>query len=81
MAAALAGAYALLRTTKRTRTLEQELERGKTSFDEVVSREIEQRAADLERTLALARSESLSALIEEERRITEPALTSYSLKT
>jgi hypothetical protein len=71
VAAALLAAYALFRTLKRTRTLEEELERGKAGFDEVVSREIEQRAADLERTLALARSESLSALVDEERRITE----------
>jgi hypothetical protein len=71
VAAALGSGFAWWRARARSRTLEQELERGKMSFDEVIGREIEERAADLERTLALARSESLSALVEEERRITE----------
>jgi hypothetical protein len=53
------------------RTLDEELERAKAKFDEVVAAEIEQRAADLQQALALARSESLSALVDEERRITE----------
>jgi hypothetical protein len=53
------------------RTLDEELERAKAKFDEVVAAEIEQRAADLQQTLALARSESLTALVNEERRITE----------
>ena len=53
------------------RTLDEELERAKVRFDEVVATEIEQRAADLQQTLALARSESLTALVNEERRITE----------
>ena len=60
-----------MRFRQRNRTPDEEIERAKARFDEIVGHEIEQRAADLERTLALARSESLSALVEEERRITE----------
>jgi hypothetical protein len=40
-------------------------------FDDVVAREVERRAAELDQTLKLARAESLTALVEEERRITE----------
>lgn len=60
-----------MRFRQRNRTPDEELERAKARFDEIVGHEIEQRAADLERTLALSRSESLSALLDEERRITE----------
>src|SRR5436190_13562800 len=71
-AVAAAGTLSLLqRARARNRTLEEELERGKALFDEVVAREVEQRAAELEQTMKLARAESLSALVEEERRITE----------
>jgi hypothetical protein len=70
--AAAAGAVCLLRRAQSSmRTLEQELERGKAMFDAVVAREAEQRATDLEQTLSLARAESLTALLDEERRITE----------
>jgi hypothetical protein len=60
-----------MRSRSRNRTPDEELERAKAKFDEIVAHEVEQRAADLERTLALARSESLSALVQEELRITE----------
>ncbi len=69
--AAAAAFVALRRARATTRTLEDEIERGKAVFDEVVAREAELRAADLERALALARAESLAALTDEERRITE----------
>ena len=55
----------------RTRTLDEEIERGKATFDEVVAREAELRAAELAQALALARAEARSSLAEEERRITE----------
>jgi hypothetical protein len=78
-AAAVAAAAAAFVVTRRarvaTRTLEEEIERGKAAFDEVVAREAEQRAADLERALVLARSQSLAALAEEERRIAEERRT------
>src|SRR6266699_2416963 len=60
-----------MRFRSRNRTLDEELERAKAKFDEIVAHEIEQRAAELEQTLKLARAESLSALVDEERRITE----------
>jgi hypothetical protein len=53
------------------RMLEQELERGKAEFDEVVAREVEERTAELARTLARLRADALSELGEEERRIIE----------
>ena len=69
--AAGAAIAALLRMRAKTRTLEEEIERGQAHFDEVLSREAEVRAAELEQNLALARSQALSVLAEEERRITE----------
>jgi hypothetical protein len=75
IAAAIAAFVALRRARATTRTLEDEIRRGKAAFDEVVAREIEQRAADLEETLALARAESLAALAEEERRIADERRT------
>jgi hypothetical protein len=69
--AAAASFLALRRARATARTLDDEVRRGKAAFDEVVAHEVEQRAAELERTLALARAESLATLAEEERRITE----------
>src|SRR3954452_4365655 len=64
-----------LRVARRERAaanvLETEIRRGKARFDEIVAAEVEERARELERTLALARAESLAALGEEERRIAE----------
>jgi hypothetical protein len=73
VAALAAGAtvYLLLRERERARTLEEELERGKAVFEQVVAQEAEQRATELEQTLKLARAESLAHLVEEERRITD----------
>ena len=51
--------------------LEREIERGKASFDEVIAREVAQRAEELERTMARLRADALSQLAEEERRIAE----------
>src|SRR5947209_5009641 len=72
---AVGGAVAAVLTTRRARerarTLEEELERGKAAFDEIVQREIAVRATELEQTLKLARAQSLSLLVDEERRITE----------
>src|SRR5438477_4320491 len=56
---------------KRSESVEQEVERARAKFDEIVAREIDERAVELEQTLKLARAESLSALVEEERRIVE----------
>src|SRR6476469_5454978 len=69
--AAGATVYLLRRAQARTRTLDEELERGKAMFDATVAREAEQRSTELSQTLKLARAESRSMLVEEERRITE----------
>src|SRR5437870_223344 len=69
---ALAACVRVLRKAQRhEQLLEREIERGKSAFEEVVANEVETRAAELERTLARARADSLSALAEEERRIAE----------
>jgi hypothetical protein len=73
--AAAATYSALRRARAAARTLEDEIERGKAAFDEVVAREVEERAADLERTLALARSESMATLAEDQRRMAEERRT------
>ena len=69
--AAAAAFVALRRTRAHERLLEREIERGKASFDEVVSREARLRAEELERTLAMIRSEAISKYAAEERRIAE----------
>jgi hypothetical protein len=75
IAAAAAAYVALLRARATRRTLDEEIERGRAVFDEVVAREVEQRAADLERTLALARSDAMASLAEEQRRFAEERRT------
>jgi hypothetical protein len=73
--AAAAAFLAMRRTRATTRSLEEEVTLAKGAFDEVVAHESAQRAEDLARTLALARSESLTALADEERRIAEERRT------
>jgi len=69
---ALAACVLVLRKVQRhEQLLEREIERGKSTFDEVVASEVEERSAELERTLARLRADSLSQLAEEERRIAE----------
>lgn len=76
-AAALAAAMlvacvvALRKVRAHQRLLEREIERGKAAFDQVVAAEADQRARELESTLARARAESISQLADEERRIAE----------
>jgi hypothetical protein len=69
---ALAACVVVLRRVRgEQRMLEREIERGKTEFDAVVAQEVEQRSAELRTTLARLRSDALSELNEEERRIAE----------
>jgi hypothetical protein len=49
---------ALNRARRASVSLEQEIEQGKARFDEVIARESELRARELEDTLSLARSAS-----------------------
>jgi len=74
VAACAAAAYAVIvlrRTQAASKKLDDEIERGKARFDAVVAQEAELRAEELEHSLALARSQAISALAEEERRIVE----------
>lgn len=69
---ALAACLLVLRRVKAHEgLLDRTIERGRAAFDEVVTREIDQRASELEATLARARADSISQLAEEERRIAE----------
>jgi hypothetical protein len=70
--AALAGTVVALRRARASAdALEESIARGRSRFDEIVSQELELRARELERTLAIARSQSLALLADEERRIIE----------
>jgi hypothetical protein len=70
--AALVATYRLYgRTRAQAGSLDREIARGRAVFDEVVRAEAEERAAELERTLARARAEALSGLAVEERRMAE----------
>jgi hypothetical protein len=70
--AALEGAaVALQRLVARARQLDDHLQEAESRFDTVVSAEAQARAAELERTLARARADSLSKLVAEERKIGE----------
>jgi DNA repair exonuclease SbcCD ATPase subunit len=69
---ALEGATVVLqRLVGRARRLDDQLQDAEGRFDTVVSAEAEARAAELERTLARARADSLSKLVAEERKIGE----------
>jgi hypothetical protein len=63
--------FILMRVRKSARMLESEIERGKAVFDDIVAREVAQRAEELESTLARLRADALSQLAAEERRIAE----------
>src|SRR3954447_3786612 len=61
-----------LRRAQETKaSLEDEIARGKARFDEVIAEEAEAHAVQLEETLSLARSQAISRLADEERRIGE----------
>jgi hypothetical protein len=69
---ALVGCVITLRRLRNSeRLLEREIEQGKQAFDEVVAQEVALRSEELAAVLARARSEALSSLAEEERRIAE----------
>jgi len=71
IAAAVTTAVFLTRVRKLSRTLDAEIERGKSEFDTVVAAEIVERSAELERTLARLRADALSGYAEDQRRIAE----------
>jgi hypothetical protein len=65
------GLLVVQRLLERSRDTDQRLAEAEERLDTVVRRETEIRARELERTLAMARAESLSKLVGEERRMTE----------
>jgi hypothetical protein len=69
--AAAVGAIALRRGLAHARRLDDDLERIKSELDETVRAEVRARNADLERTLARSRADSLSAFAEQERNLAE----------
>jgi hypothetical protein len=62
------GAVGLRRGLVRSRAIDSDLERLRAELDTVVERELRQRAAELELTLARARADSLSSFADEERK-------------
>lgn len=69
--ALIASVLVLRKVRRHEGVLNREIEQGKAVFDEVIAREVAQRAEELERTMARLRADSLSQLAEEERRIAE----------
>jgi hypothetical protein len=65
------GLFVLRRLLEQGRDLESQLDYARDQLEAVVRHETETRAAELERTLALARAQSLTRLVEEERRMGE----------
>ena len=72
---AVIGALGLRRGMARSRALDREFERAKAELGAAVESETRTRTGDLERTLARARADSLSAYAEEERRLAETRRT------
>ncbi len=64
-------ASALHRALERVRRIDLELDRQRAVLDDLVEHEVQTRAAELEHILARARADSISQLVEEERRIAE----------
>lgn len=69
------GALTLRRGLARGRAIDEEIERAKAELAAVARDAVATRSADLERTLARARADSLSAYAEEERRLAETRRT------
>src|SRR4029453_14868885 len=65
------GTLGLLRLVRQAEDVDRRLEKAQKRFDTLVEAEGEPRAAELERTLARARADSLSKLVAEERKIGE----------
>ena len=70
-----ASALALRRGLARGRAIDDEIARAKEELAAVVEDEVSRRSAEVERTLARARADSLSAYADEERRLAETRRT------
>src|ERR1700722_16639948 len=78
--AVAASCWILTRANRRLRTLEQEFERGRAHFADVVANEAREQGLGLAEAMTIARSEALSALAAEERRITEERRREVALR-
>jgi hypothetical protein len=65
------GTLALRRLVARTQDVDRQLKAAEQRLEALVTQEVEGRSAELERTLARARADSLSRLVAEERKIGE----------
>lgn len=65
------GTLALRRLVARTKDVKRQFAEVEERLDSLIARETEARTAEIERTLARARADSLSLLVGEERRIAE----------
>jgi hypothetical protein len=65
------GAYPLSRLIRRGKTIDGDFTRSEKRLRTLIDRESTERAAELERTLSLARAESASIFADEERRLAE----------
>ena len=65
------GAYALSRLIRRDSELDAEFTQAQERLRTLIDRESTARAAEIERTLAISRADSLSLLADEERRLTD----------
>jgi hypothetical protein len=72
---AAVGALGLRRGMARSRALDREFERARAKLTAAVETETRDRTSEIERTLARARADSLSAYAEEERRLAETRRT------
>jgi len=77
-AVATAGAILLHRALLRGDDTDAYLARAQTKLRELIDQEAAERAAELERTLARARADSVSLLAEEQRRIAEERRTEFA---
>lgn len=68
---AVAAARLVRRTLARVEAIDAQLDEAQTQLRSLVAREVADRAEELERVLARARADSVSLLVEEERRIAE----------
>jgi hypothetical protein len=65
------GAYPLSRLIRRGKTIDADFTRADTRLRTLIERESDQRIAELERTMSLARAKSAAIFAEEERRLAE----------
>jgi hypothetical protein len=75
---AVVGALLLAPAVRRTRSLDAEFGRARRLLHETIQQETDALSAELERTIQRARAESTSALLDEERRLSEEHRRSFA---